>query len=199
MATRRIPPRILKELRYNTTTKPLNSANPSLSPAVAPPLFDKPSSHVQTETTVLNLEDSEKLFSSVSTLQLLRSSAVLHATAVGPMVDLGMWVMKSKLCQMEMLKNVVNATMRHTFYANFCAGDDAVAAGRSMRVLNDAGLRGMIVYGAEDAHDNEGCDRNLKGFLETVDVAKSLPPSSVSAFNLSFALNLSKYLHFFCH
>ncbi|XP_061359022.1 proline dehydrogenase 2, mitochondrial-like [Gastrolobium bilobum] len=189
MATRVIPPRILKKIRYNTSTKPLNSPHlPSLSPAaaaavVSPSLIEKPSSSatIHPPSSTVNLEDAEKLFSSVPTAKLLSSSAVLHATAVGPMVDLGMRVMNSNLVQREGLsKDIVMATIRKTFYEHFCAGEDAAAAGRSIRSLNDTGLRGMLAYGVEDAHDNDGCDRNLDAFLHTVDVCRSLPPSSVS-------------------
>ncbi|XP_061353626.1 proline dehydrogenase 2, mitochondrial-like [Gastrolobium bilobum] len=186
MATRVIPQRILKKIRYNTSTKPLNSPHlPSLSPAavVPPSLIEKPSSSatIYPPSSTVNLEDAEKLFSSVPTAKLLRSSAVLHATAVGPMVDLGMRVMNSNLVQREGLsKDIVMATIRKTFYEHFCAGEDAAAAGRSIRSLNDTGLRGMLAYGVEDAHDNDGCDRNLNAFLHTVDVCRSLPPSSVS-------------------
>ncbi|KAK7266684.1 hypothetical protein RIF29_19334 [Crotalaria pallida] len=201
MATRVIPPRILKNIKYNTatatatataTTKPLNSAHPSIlsSTAVAlPSLYEKadhqkpPSSSPVTtaaKSSLLNLDDAEKLFSSVSTSKLLRSSAVLHATAMGPMVDFGMWIMKSRLMQTGVMKDFVMAAIKKTFFENFCAGEDAADAGRSIRWLNEVGLRGMLVYGVEDAHDNEGCDRNLKGFLHTVDVSRSLPLNSVS-------------------
>ncbi|KAG4914830.1 hypothetical protein JHK82_052466 [Glycine max] len=190
MATRVIPPRILKKLRYNTTTKPLNAAHPSISPVIAPPsLFERSPSPVADavsttsttmETANLNLDDAERLFASVSTEKLLRSSAVLHATAVGPMVDLGMWLMKSPVFQTGLPKDLIMAATKETFFSHFCAGEDAAAAGRSISALKEAGLRGMLVYGVEDAHENDGCDRNLKGFLHTVDVSKSLPPSSVS-------------------
>ncbi|XP_061359017.1 proline dehydrogenase 2, mitochondrial-like [Gastrolobium bilobum] len=189
MATRVILPRILKNIRYNTTAKQLNSPHlPSRSPTAAaavvtPSLIEKPpsSAAVATPSSSLNFEDAEKLFSSVPTSKLLRSSAVLHAIAVGPMVDLGMWVMKSNLVQREgVSKDVVTATIRKTFYEHFCAGEDAAAAGRSIRSLNETGLRGMLAYGVEDAHDNDGCDRNLNAFIHTVDVCRSLPPSSVS-------------------
>jgi len=85
------------------------------------------------------------------------------------------------------LSNLAMATTRATFFDHFCAGEDAITAGKSIARLNEAGLRGMLVYGVEDAHDNAGCDRNLKGFLHTVDVSRSLPPSSVisSLFHLS--------------
>lgn len=192
MATRVIPPRILKKFRYNTVTKPLNAVHPSLTPAIAPPaFFEKPPS-VAAEVA-LGMDDAERLFASVSTGRLLRSASVLHATAVGPMVDLGMWFMKSPLLQSGLPRDLVMSVTRETFFSHFCAGEDAAGASKSIGVLNDAGLRSMLVYGVEDAHDNEGCDQNLNGFLHTVTVSKSLPPSSVSAssFSLVFRFLLS--------
>lgn len=184
MATRVIPRKILKGPRYNTSTKPLNTVHPSLTPAITPPaLFEKPPK-VPAEA-VLVMDDGERLFTSVSTGRLLRSAAMLHATAVGPMVDMGMWVMRSPLFQSGLWRDLVTYTTRETFFSHFCAGEDAVTASKSIMALNDAGLRGMLVYGVEDAHDNEGCDRNLNGFLETVTVSKSLPPASVMASSFS--------------
>ncbi|XP_058729837.1 proline dehydrogenase 2, mitochondrial-like [Vicia villosa] len=185
MATRVIPPRILRKLRYNTATKPFQ---PSLtSPTLSPPcniLDQKPPSTttlLPPAVADLNFHDVEKLFTYVPTANLLRSTAVLHATAIEPMVDLGTWLMRSELMQTDNpLRNLALAATRSTFFDHFCAGEDATTAGQSIGGLNKAGLRGMLVYGVEDAHDNEGCDRNLKGFLHTVDVSRSLPPSSVS-------------------
>ena len=97
------------------------------------------------------------------------------------MVDVGMWVMRSKLVEREgVVRDAVMGAIRKSFFEHFCAGEDADEAGRKIRELNEAGLRGMLVYAVEDAHDNDGCDRNLNGFLRTVDASRSLPPSSVS-------------------
>ncbi|KAL9323626.1 hypothetical protein ACSQ67_008483 [Phaseolus vulgaris] len=162
MATRVIPPRILKKFRYNTVTKPLNAVHPSLTPAIAPPaFFEKPPS-VAAEVA-LGMDDAERLFASVSTGRLLRSASVLHATAVGPMVDLGMWFMKSPLLQSGLPRDLVMSVTRETFFSHFCAGEDAAGASKSIGVLNDAGLRSMLVYGVEDAHDNEGVTRTSMG------------------------------------
>ncbi|ESW32187.1 hypothetical protein PHAVU_002G300800 [Phaseolus vulgaris] len=158
---------ILKNIRCSTTMRPLNTCHRSLSAAIM-------------SSSTLSLEDAEQLFGLVSTKQLLRSSAIQHAMAVESMVDLGMWAMKSKVFESGMMKDVMMSTMRQTVYAHFCGGEDAAAAGRSILALNDTGLRSMLAYGVEDAHDNEGCDKNLQGFLHNVDLSKSLPPSSVS-------------------
>ncbi|WVZ15440.1 hypothetical protein V8G54_013006 [Vigna mungo] len=179
MATRVIPRKILKGPRYNTSTKPLNTVHPSLTPAITPPALFQKQPKVPAEAA-LAMDDGERLFASVSTGRLLRSAAMLHATAVGPMVDMGMWAMRSPLFQSGLRRDLVMYTTRETFFSHFCAGEDAVTASKSITALNDAGLRGMLVYGVEDAHDNEGCDRNLNGFLETVTVSKSLPPASAS-------------------
>lgn len=196
MATRVIPRRILKRFRHNAATKPLNTVHPSMTPGIAPPaLFEKPPS--MAAEAALGIDDPERLFAAVSTWQLLRSAAVLHATAVGPMVDLGMWVMTSPLFQSGLRRDLVMSVTRETFFSHFCAGEDAAAASKSIRALNDAGLRSMLVYGVEDAHDNEGCDRNLNAFLHTVTVSKSLPPSSVSPSSLSSSSCF--FLCFFSH
>lgn len=108
--------------------------------------------------------------------------------------------MKSKLMEIELIRNVILETIRHTFYEHFCAGEDTVAAGHSLMRLREAGLRGMLVYALEYASDNDACDRNLQGFLRTVESTKSLPPSSVSfskitLFSFSF---FSLELNFIC-
>ncbi|XAR55522.1 proline dehydrogenase [Bertholletia excelsa] len=36
----------------------------------------------------------------------------------------------------------------------------------------------MLNYGSEHAVDNESCDRNLEGFIRTVEEARSLPESA---------------------
>ncbi|CAI8594185.1 unnamed protein product [Vicia faba] len=186
MATRVVPQKIVKNLPFKATAKPLNSFQPSTA-AVTGAVLEKQPLPATTTTpsppqtlSSLDLNNAEKLFSTVPTSTLIRSSAVLHATAVGPMVDVGIWALQSRLLQKGIMKDAVMAVTKKTFFEHFCAGEDVVAAGRSIRSVNDAGLRGMLVYGVEDAHDNDGCDRNLNGFLHTVDVGKSLPPSSVS-------------------
>lgn len=187
MATRAVPQKIVKNLRFKATTKPLNSSHPSTAavagavlekqqPSTTPPPPPSPSLTLPS----IDLNNAEKLFSTVSTSTLVRSSAVLHATAIGPMVDVGIWALQSRLLQKGIMKDAVMAVTKKTFFEHFCAGEDADAAERSIRLVSDAGLRGMLVYGVEDAHDNDGCDRNLNGFLHCVDVSKSLPPSSVS-------------------
>ncbi|WVZ26668.1 hypothetical protein V8G54_005212 [Vigna mungo] len=171
MAFRVLSRRILNNIHCSTAMKPRNACHTSLSTATV-----SSSSPAMT----LNLEDVEQLFGSVSTKQLLRSSAIQHAMAVDSLVDLGIWVTKLKVFESGMLRDLVMTTMRHTLYANYCAGEDAAAAGRSILALNDTRLRSMLAFGAEDALDNEDCDENLQGFLHSVEVTKSLPPSSVS-------------------
>lgn len=173
MAFRVLSRRILDNIHCSTAMKPRNTCHTSLSTATV---------SSSSPATTLNLEDVEQLFGSVSTKQLLRSSAIQHAMAVDSLVDLGIWVTKVKVFESGMLRDLVTTTMRHTLYANYCAGEDAAAAGRSILALNDTGLRSMLAFGAEDALDNEGCDENLQGFLHSVEVTKSLPPSSVSVF-----------------
>lgn len=96
------------------------------------------------------------------------------------MVDFGMWVMNSRLMETDnILRAAMIKTVRHTFFEHFCAGEDVVEAGRCIKKVNESGLRGMLVFAVEYTGDNDACDQNLKGFLDTVQSAMSLPPSSV--------------------
>ncbi|CAN6574545.1 unnamed protein product [Malus baccata var. baccata] len=186
MANRVIPAasKLLKTIR------PLNSASSTTISAISQPIGHAEKAPHPTTTTTTNadsvtlslssFDDADKLFASVSTSRLLRAALNLHMVAVEPMVDVGMWVMRSRLMQTPLIKNVILGLIRSTIYDHFCAGEDAVAAGKSVMELNEAGLRGMLVYALEYAGDNEACDRNLQGFLDTAESTKSLPPSSVS-------------------
>ncbi|XP_062106388.1 proline dehydrogenase 2, mitochondrial-like [Humulus lupulus] len=187
MASRVPRGNLSKSLRH--FTRPLNSAASSSafsSPAVPPLNFAEKSdtSVVEEFQTggpgVFDVYNTQKLFSSIPTTRLLRASANIHVAAIESVVDLGMWLMKSKLMETELVRNVVMETIRHTFFEHFCAGEDTAAAGQTILKLREAGLRGMLVYALEYATDNESCDRNLEGFLRTVESTKSLPPSSAS-------------------
>lgn len=200
MATRFLSPKLLKNLRC--FTRPLNSASSASATAVSPLNYDekpepttafdqkqpKTSVHQPTITTSLDFDDHQKLFASVSTSKLLRSSANLGLAANEPFVDFGMWVMNSRLMETSLIRDVILKTVKHTFFEHFCAGETTEEAGDSIRKLHQAGLRGMLVYAVEHTTDNIGCDRNLEGFLKSVEFAKSLPPSSVSFFFFKFSL-----------
>ena len=64
----------------------------------------------------LGIAGSGNLFSSISTMRLLRKSAILHVAGMESVVDFGMWLMKSKLMEMELARSVVTETIRHTFF-----------------------------------------------------------------------------------
>ncbi|KAA8530518.1 hypothetical protein F0562_005227 [Nyssa sinensis] len=181
MATRVVSPKLLQNLRY--FIRPKNSAPSSIK--VSPiNVTEKPDPTIikpPTTTSTLDLGDVKELFSSVPTTKLLRSSITLQMAALEPMVDLGMWVLNSRIMETPGLREVILGTVRHTFFEHFCAGENPEDACQTVLKLWDAGLRGMLNYGLEHAADNESCDRNLEGFFQTVESTKSLPPSSVSS------------------
>ncbi|GAA0147954.1 oxidase [Lithospermum erythrorhizon] len=131
-------------------------------------------------SNILNFEDGKELFSSVSTKRLMRSSLTLHMAAFEPMVDVGIWVMNSRLMVVPLMRNFILETVKHTFYHHFCAGPDLEEVGRTILKLRGSGLKGMLDYGLEHATDNESCDQNLKDFIQTIQSTKSLPTDSVS-------------------
>ncbi|KAF5735648.1 proline dehydrogenase [Tripterygium wilfordii] len=189
MATRTIPPKVLRTITrphtsvttaavqppYLTSHKQKPPPPPPQKPAVITNLIS------QTESSVLNLDDHEKVFSSVSTVNLLRSSAILKMAATEPVVDLGLWVMRSRLMEIKGVRDVLLSTIKHSFFKHFCAGEDAQEAKECLLKVNQTGLRGMFVYGVEHTCDVDACDRNLNGFTGAVDIASSLPKSSASS------------------
>lgn len=128
----------------------------------------------------LNFQDTERLYAAVETADLVRSLATLCPMAVAPAVDLGMAVMRSKAVEESpAARAAVTGAVRRTIYRRFCAGEDAAEAAETLRRLWKGGMRGILDYGLEDAADGAACDRNLAGFLSTVELTATLPPSSV--------------------
>ncbi|KAJ4930453.1 hypothetical protein NE237_000059 [Protea cynaroides] len=187
MATR-FSPKLIRKLPC--FSRSLNSSPSSLSAATISPitLSHKAEEDVLavvnhtgiSSSSILNLDDVERLFSSVSTVQLLRSSMNLHMAASDPILDLGISVVKSKLLETVVFREIILKVVKHSFYEHFCAGENVKEASMTLQRLWDDGLRGILDYGLEDAVDNNSCDRNLQEFLNTVEATKLLPPSSVS-------------------
>ncbi|KAK6913447.1 Proline dehydrogenase domain [Dillenia turbinata] len=178
-------PRLIKKL--HRLTRPLNSSSPPIVDTPELNFLKKPEPHVAKPSEfnagkdlILELDDTQKLFSSFSTGKLIRSAINVHVAAIEPVVDFGTWVMQSKLMDTFPVREIVLGTIRRTFFEHFCGGETAEEAKRNIEKLYDAGLRGMMVYGLEDADDNESCDKNLEMFLQTAEASKSLPRSSMS-------------------
>ncbi|KAF6166338.1 hypothetical protein GIB67_015884 [Kingdonia uniflora] len=180
----RVPPKLIITLPYTvrfmkpsptllTTVLPLSLAENIIKKPVTP----KSDDHYD---QLLDLNDTNKLFSSVSTTKLFRSLINLNMASFEPLVDFGIWIMKSSLMETMIIRDVILKTVKHTFYEHFCAGENLNEARRTLQALWDDGLKGILDYGLEDAVNNESCDRNLNEFLKTVESTKLLPQSSVS-------------------
>ncbi|CAI9109963.1 OLC1v1009911C1 [Oldenlandia corymbosa var. corymbosa] len=153
---------------------PVTFTTDPISTTVPPPDYAHPGDQI------INFHDIKGLFSTVSTPKLFKSWATLQMTSIEPLVDVGLWVLSSRLVETPVIKQVILGAIKHTFYDHFCAGEDLEEAGRSITRLWEAGLRGMLDYGLEHATDNESCDRNMNEFIKTAEYTKSLPPSSAS-------------------
>lgn len=179
--------------RFSQITRPLSSSNSSIP--VLPLNFDeKPDSFVvkQPENEILNgsivnFDDTQKLFSTFSTTKLIRSVFNLNMASIDPVVDMGIWVMRSKLLEVPVFRQAILGSVKHSFYEQFVAGKDLIETSQTVQKIYDAGLRGMLVYGLEHAYDNESCDQNFKTFLNTIESTKFFPPSSV-CFTIFFNL-----------
>ncbi|KAH6832184.1 Methylenetetrahydrofolate reductase family protein [Perilla frutescens var. hirtella] len=181
MTTRAVRPKLLRNLRrlkYGARTTTTTTA--VLPGSIA--ADNQP--NVSTATTAagpdVNFTDTKELFSSVPTSNLLRSLITLRLAAAGPVADLGMWIMKSRLMDDPLCRRTVLGVTERTFYRHFCAGEDLAAANATARELWDSGLTAMLDYGLEHAVDNESCDGNFKEFIRTIDSTKSVDESPVS-------------------
>lgn len=193
--------------------KPLTTLSSTTSPPstiISPDTFsDKPTPTTTTfggsgsgsgsgfgSRSLLSFEDSKDLFASISTAKLLKSTLTLKMAAVEPVVDLGTWVINSKLMNVGVFKDVVMGFTKCTFYDHFVAGRNVDEAGETVKMLWDDGFRGMLDYGLEHVDDNESCDRNSEAFINTVDSTNSLPATSVSFPCLDLLVNfLFSYIH----
>ncbi|XP_073526408.1 uncharacterized protein [Phyllobates terribilis] len=165
--------RILKSAPASiAVTLPQPDFNPDPIPTFTRPLHPKPE--------ILDLHDVN-LFATVPTTKLLKSTATLKMVSIDPIVDLGMWVMKSKLVETPIAREIILGVTKRTFYEQFVAGEDVTEMSRTVRSIWSSGLKSMLNYGLEHAHDNASCDDNFKAIMETVESNKTLPPPSVSS------------------
>ncbi|KAL9230126.1 hypothetical protein vseg_005515 [Gypsophila vaccaria] len=197
----RVTPKLFQSLRQ--VSRPLYSPPSSTSSPVLPLNFEvksepesepepepepeqfvsKPTIIEQTSTPrreILDFNDTKRLFSSFSNAKLMRSTINLNLAAVDQVVDLGMWVMRSKLMGVTGFREAILGVVKHSFYEQFVAGKDMVETSQSVRKIWEYGLRGMLNYGLEHAYDNHSCDHNYLTFLNTIDSTKFFPPSSIS-------------------
>ncbi|ONK57057.1 uncharacterized protein A4U43_C10F16170 [Asparagus officinalis] len=131
---------------------------------------------------ILDLSNTEPIFSSISTRSLIRSLAILQTLSIEPLVDVGIRTVRSQVVQSSWLANkALMGVVKGTVYGHFCAGSGLDEVGRTVKELEGMGLKGILDYGSEDAEDGSGCDRNLSGFLEMVEMMSSLPRSAVSS------------------
>lgn len=140
----------------------------------------------------LVLSDQARLiFAPAPISKILCSTAVLHATSVGPnpMADIDSWFMNSKLMDATLTGDPVFCLVKGTVNDHFYDGEEAAAAAR--RVLQSTGFKGMLVYGVEHTEDGgPPSDNIIEKFIETIEGAKTLPTSHVrhSQFYFTFPL-----------
>ncbi|KAL0343740.1 UNVERIFIED_CONTAM: Proline dehydrogenase 1, mitochondrial [Sesamum angustifolium] len=196
MASRSVHPKVIRNLRRLNSSAPSITAVPSLinpgrpekvakkplqpTPTPSPPTTTADSASTSTSDFQLELDDTKRLFSSVSTPKLIKSASMLKISSYDRAADFGLWIMTSGLMNNPVVRKLVLAATEHTFYSHFCAGKDLEKAGRTVKKLWDSGLGAMLDYGLEHATDNESCDRNLQEFLRTINSTKSVDSCQVS-------------------
>ncbi|KAI3861365.1 hypothetical protein MKX03_016180 [Papaver bracteatum] len=161
----------------NTSAVSITNSTASLSSSLAPNIHERKSKRNE---SILDLENGEKLFSSIKTSYLMKSLMNQYLVSYDPIVDIGIWVMKSRLMETMVFKSLILGVVKRTFYDHLCAGENLNEASKTLERLWNIGLKGIMDYGLEDANDNFSCDHNLSEFLKTIESTKFLPPSSVS-------------------
>ncbi|XP_078169186.1 proline dehydrogenase 2, mitochondrial-like [Carex rostrata] len=155
------------------TSSPLN---------LTAPLSDPPTSPEQPLSDVLDLDNTEKLFSSVKTRTLVTSLLNLYAMAVDPLVKFGTKLIQSPVVMENRISRAVMVgAVRSTVYKQFCAGETTEEVSETVtRIWKRVGFRSILDYAVEDAENGDAARRNLEGFERTVDMAAALPPTSAS-------------------
>ncbi|CAO2825470.1 unnamed protein product [Amaranthus hypochondriacus] len=175
----RFTPKLLQKFR------PLSSSSSTL-PVLPLNFGSKPESlssnqpENENPDSILNFDDTQKLFSTFSTTKLIRSVFNLNMASMDPVVDMGIWVMRSKLIEVPVFREAILGSVKNSFYEQFVAGKDLKETSKTVEKIYEAGLRGMLNYGLEHAYDNLSCDQNYETFLNTIESTKFFPPSSIS-------------------
>lgn len=177
-----------KKLLCNLSSRFIRPLNTS-SAVSSVGFVEKQDSATVLQPSTAVLEDVKGLFSSVPTGKLLRSFLTLKMVAMEPVVDLGTWVMRSRLMKNALFRGMVVGVTKATFFDHFVAGRNHEEAGEIVKMLWNDGLSGMLDYGLEHAFDNVSCDLNMEAFIQTIESTKSLPMSSVSCFYIITAGN----------
>ncbi|XP_078155726.1 proline dehydrogenase 1, mitochondrial-like [Carex rostrata] len=181
IATSKLPSRLTSCNSNLLNVRSLSSLTSSPLNLTAP-LSDPPTSPEQTPPDALDLDNTEKLFSSVKTGALVTSLLNLYAMAVDPLVEFGTKVMQSPVVmESQISKAAVVGAVKATVYKHFCAGETTEEASETVRrIWKQVGLRSILDYAVEDAEDDHAARRNLDGFHRTVDMVSALPPTSAS-------------------
>ncbi|GLJ42502.1 hypothetical protein SUGI_0880940 [Cryptomeria japonica] len=128
----------------------------------------------------LQIENGEALYSAMSSRELLSTLFNLYLVAYEPLVDLSIKVLRLPLMKHAAFRIPVLQAVKQTAYSHFCAGENVAEASATLQRMWELGLKGILDYSLEDATDNDSCDQNLQGFLNTVQTTLRLPAGSVS-------------------
>eukprot|EP00877_Chromochloris_zofingiensis_P000884 jgi/Chrzof1/10797/Cz05g12130.t1 len=133
------------------------SSQPSASPSISvsspqsPPVpfaASHASASAAASQPTLDFHDVRSIFSHRSTADLLRAYLVLKACSVNALVrNAGSLVNTSRSILGD---RITFAVIRHTFFKQFCAGEDEQSMVPTMDMLRANGIRAIIDYAAED-------------------------------------------------
>ena len=80
--------------------------------------------------------------------------------AIDLVVDFGMWIMNSKLMEVDsIVRDVVLKIVKHSFYQHFYGGEVVFEAWECIRKINESSsLRGILDFAIEFTSDHNACE-----------------------------------------
>jgi proline dehydrogenase len=155
----------------------------------------------------LNFSDPQAAFKAKSTLDIMRSLLVFSCCKIRPLVAHA----DSVLAWSKKVfgSTLTNAVIRHTFYKQFVAGEDAVRIQPTLKQMKASGVRAILDYAAEDdVAEEEGpqsrqgpqasvivrtytyeservCDARMSVFLKSIEAAHSAEGQGFAAIKVT--------------
>ncbi|XP_020592383.1 proline dehydrogenase 1, mitochondrial-like [Phalaenopsis equestris] len=142
----------------------------------SPPLFLGQNRNSPPE---LDPHDPCRLYRNMKTGEVLRSLAVLFPATVGPVVDLGAAMMRSRAVEKNLVARMaVMGAVKQTVYRQLRTGENAGEAAESLRLLWKRGMNGILDYGLEGGvYVAAAGDTNFAGFVSSADGMENLRSS----------------------
>jgi proline dehydrogenase len=135
----------------------------------------------------ISFKDPKTAYGSLSTIEVVRSWAILNAFTLKPLV-------KHREALYSISKRVFGSTLthsllRHTIFKHFCGGEDGVEIQKRVSQLRDSGIGAILDYAAESdatsALTESYFERNVDIFEKSIRTVHSLSGENFAAIKIT--------------